>query len=402
MAGCGRGFLPWVPARAGSTARSERTDRPCSHRLRRRGSIRDAGGAAPRERRKREPSRGAWRTPRRRPVLRGPRSVVVGRTPCRTRSGREPCAGAASSARSPARSPSCFSSSARCGRPRREAHHRFSGCGCSTAPRIPGWSSTCPPRSTTTCSRSAGRTGWCWTSRAWRSRRRSRTDSAATAVSPAFARRSATTIATGWSSTWCGRSGQRAFSSHRTAGAAIGWSWTSGVRSRPGRRPGARRRLPGASKPAPTGRLRDVVVAIDAGHGGKDPGAIGRRKKTREKHVTLAIARKLAAELRRRPGIRPVLVRDGDYFIPLRRRTAIARKAGADLFVSIHADAFKNRRCAVRPPTCSPGAGRAARRRGGSRRERMRRTGQGGSTSGDTSRWSARRWWTCPARVRTG
>lgn len=98
----------------------------------------------------------------------------------------------------------------------------------------------------------------------------------------------------------------------------------------------------GASKPEPTGRLRDVVVAIDAGHGGKDPGAVGRRRKTREKHVTLAIAKKLAAELRRRPGFRPVLVRDGDYFIPLRRRTAIARKAGADLFISIHADAFKN------------------------------------------------------------
>ena len=98
----------------------------------------------------------------------------------------------------------------------------------------------------------------------------------------------------------------------------------------------------GASKPAPTGRLRDAVVAIDAGHGGKDPGAIGRRRQTREKDVTLAIARTLAAELRRRPGIRPVLVRDGDYFVPLRRRTAIARKANADLFVSIHADAFKN------------------------------------------------------------
>ena len=100
--------------------------------------------------------------------------------------------------------------------------------------------------------------------------------------------------------------------------------------------------VPGASKPEPTGRLRDVVVAIDAGHGGSDPGAIGRRSKTREKDVTLTIARKLAAELRRRPGIRPVLVRDGDYFIPLRRRTAIARKAGADLFVSIHADAFRS------------------------------------------------------------
>ncbi len=100
--------------------------------------------------------------------------------------------------------------------------------------------------------------------------------------------------------------------------------------------------VPGASKPEPTGRLRDVVVAIDAGHGGKDPGAVGRRRGTREKDVTLAIARGLAAELRRRPGIRPVLVRDGDYLIPLRRRTAIARKAGADLFVSIHADAFRN------------------------------------------------------------
>ena len=96
----------------------------------------------------------------------------------------------------------------------------------------------------------------------------------------------------------------------------------------------------GASRPSPTGRLRDVVVAIDAGHGGKDPGAIGRQRKTREKDVTLAIARKLAAELRKRPGIRPVLVRDGDYFIPLRQRTAIALKAEADLFVSIHADAF--------------------------------------------------------------
>ena len=102
--------------------------------------------------------------------------------------------------------------------------------------------------------------------------------------------------------------------------------------------------VPGASKPEPTGRLRDVVVAIDAGHGGKDPGAIGRQRRTREKDVTLSIARKLAAELRRRVGIRPVLVRDGDYFIPLRRRTEIARKAGADLFVSIHADAFKNPR----------------------------------------------------------
>ena len=100
--------------------------------------------------------------------------------------------------------------------------------------------------------------------------------------------------------------------------------------------------VPGASKPAPTGRLRDVVVAVDAGHGGRDTGAIGRRRKTREKDITLAIARNLAAELNGRPGIRAVLTRDGDYYLPLRRRTEIAREAGADLFVSIHADAFRD------------------------------------------------------------
>lgn len=98
----------------------------------------------------------------------------------------------------------------------------------------------------------------------------------------------------------------------------------------------------GKAKQGAEGRLRDVVVAVDAGHGGKDSGAIGRRRKTREKDVTLAIARRLASELRKRPGIRPVLIRDGDYYLPLRRRTEIARKHGADLFVSIHADAFRN------------------------------------------------------------
>lgn len=96
------------------------------------------------------------------------------------------------------------------------------------------------------------------------------------------------------------------------------------------------------TRPRPLPRPRDVVVAVDAGHGGRDPGAVGRRAGTREKDVTLAIARKLAAELRRRPGIRPVLVRDGDYYLPLRRRTEIAAHHGADLFVSIHADAFRD------------------------------------------------------------
>ncbi|WP_207062529.1 N-acetylmuramoyl-L-alanine amidase [Motiliproteus sp. SC1-56] len=88
---------------------------------------------------------------------------------------------------------------------------------------------------------------------------------------------------------------------------------------------------------------RDVVVAIDAGHGGEDPGAIGPGK-LHEKEVVLAIARELAALLEREPGFKPVLIRDGDYYIPLRKRTRLARKAGADLFVSIHADAFKDPR----------------------------------------------------------
>lgn len=85
-----------------------------------------------------------------------------------------------------------------------------------------------------------------------------------------------------------------------------------------------------------------VVVAIDAGHGGEDPGAIGAGK-TREKDVTLAIARKLAALVDKEPGMRPLLIRDGDYYIGLRKRILKARKHEADIFVSIHADAFTDR-----------------------------------------------------------
>jgi N-acetylmuramoyl-L-alanine amidase len=84
---------------------------------------------------------------------------------------------------------------------------------------------------------------------------------------------------------------------------------------------------------------RDVVITIDAGHGGHDTGAIGPGK-AREKVVTLAIARELAAILERERGYKPVLTRSSDSFIPLRTRATIARKAQADLFVSIHADAF--------------------------------------------------------------
>jgi len=87
---------------------------------------------------------------------------------------------------------------------------------------------------------------------------------------------------------------------------------------------------------------RDVVVAVDAGHGGQDPGAIGRRG-TREKDVTLAIARRLAKAIDAEEGMRAVLIRDGDYFITLGGRTRKARQLGADMFVSIHADSVLNR-----------------------------------------------------------
>ncbi|MBL4850992.1 MAG: N-acetylmuramoyl-L-alanine amidase, partial [Gammaproteobacteria bacterium] len=89
--------------------------------------------------------------------------------------------------------------------------------------------------------------------------------------------------------------------------------------------------------------LRDVVIAIDAGHGGEDPGALG-RKGTREKDVVLAIARELKRKINAQRGMRAVLIRTGDYYIEHRRRMRIARQAKADLFISIHADAFKDRR----------------------------------------------------------
>ncbi|BCX82564.1 N-acetylmuramoyl-L-alanine amidase [Methylomarinovum caldicuralii] len=106
---------------------------------------------------------------------------------------------------------------------------------------------------------------------------------------------------------------------------------------------GAAPSRPAPKPPRPPQALRDVVVAIDPGHGGEDPGAIGRHG-TREKDVVLAIARKLAKLIDDTPGMRAVLIRKGDYYVPLRRRIALARQAKADLFVSIHADSFKNPR----------------------------------------------------------
>lgn len=105
---------------------------------------------------------------------------------------------------------------------------------------------------------------------------------------------------------------------------------------------------PAEAAPSPSPRLsalegeRDVIVAVDAGHGGEDPGAIGRGG-TREKDVTLAIARALAARLDQEPGMRAVLTRDRDEFVPLPERTRRARAAHADMFISVHADSIADR-----------------------------------------------------------
>ncbi len=85
----------------------------------------------------------------------------------------------------------------------------------------------------------------------------------------------------------------------------------------------------------------NIVIAIDAGHGGNDSGARGPNG-TEEKEVTFAIAKKLAALINGQPGMKAVLVRKGDYFVGLRNRMQIARAAKADLFISIHADAFQD------------------------------------------------------------
>ncbi|KOR27977.1 hypothetical protein TI04_12085, partial [Achromatium sp. WMS2] len=87
---------------------------------------------------------------------------------------------------------------------------------------------------------------------------------------------------------------------------------------------------------------RDLIIAIDPGHGGKDTGAVGLNG-TCEKDVVLSIGRRLAMQINSTPGMRAVLTRSDDIFIPLRERVAIARSARADLFISIHADAAYNR-----------------------------------------------------------
>ncbi|MEX2352651.1 MAG: N-acetylmuramoyl-L-alanine amidase, partial [Gammaproteobacteria bacterium] len=88
---------------------------------------------------------------------------------------------------------------------------------------------------------------------------------------------------------------------------------------------------------------RDIVIAIDAGHGGEDPGSIGPAG-TYEKHIVMSIAKRLAEKVNSVHGMRAVMIREGDYYISLRERISKARQHRADLFVSIHADAFKDPR----------------------------------------------------------
>jgi len=89
--------------------------------------------------------------------------------------------------------------------------------------------------------------------------------------------------------------------------------------------------------------LRDIVIAIDAGHGGEDAGATG-PSGNQEKKVTLAISRRLEALIKAEPGMRSIMTRTGDYYVPLRKRMKLARQHKADLFISIHADAFRDPR----------------------------------------------------------
>lgn len=109
------------------------------------------------------------------------------------------------------------------------------------------------------------------------------------------------------------------------------------IQSSPSAKPSAPVVAPAPVRTTPVGQ-RDIVIAIDAGHGGEDPGAIGPRN-LYEKVVVLAVAKELQRQINSEKGFRAELIRTGDYFIPLRRRTELARQKNVDLFVSIHADA---------------------------------------------------------------
>lgn len=110
------------------------------------------------------------------------------------------------------------------------------------------------------------------------------------------------------------------------------------IASAPQTAPAAPARTPSSTARRPS-RQRTLTIAIDAGHGGEDPGAVGKGG-TYEKNVVLAIAKRLKAKVDATPGMRGYLTRDGDYFVPLHVRVEKARRVKADLFVSVHADAF--------------------------------------------------------------
>lgn len=93
-----------------------------------------------------------------------------------------------------------------------------------------------------------------------------------------------------------------------------------------------------------TSHRRDIIVAIDPGHGGEDPGALSYDKRIREKDVALAISRAIYDRLLSAPGYQPVMVREGDYSVQLQRRPQIARQNRADIFLSIHADSYSTSR----------------------------------------------------------
>ncbi|GAB5415141.1 MAG: N-acetylmuramoyl-L-alanine amidase AmiB [Congregibacter sp.] len=101
--------------------------------------------------------------------------------------------------------------------------------------------------------------------------------------------------------------------------------------------------VPAAKKTALSEERRDIVIAIDAGHGGEDPGALGPGR-LREKTVVMEIARELESLFKSEPGFKPTLIRSGDYYVSLKGRRDLARKRQADMFVSIHADAFRDNR----------------------------------------------------------
>ncbi|MBQ5766729.1 MAG: N-acetylmuramoyl-L-alanine amidase, partial [Burkholderiaceae bacterium] len=104
-------------------------------------------------------------------------------------------------------------------------------------------------------------------------------------------------------------------------------------------KPEAKKEPPKAVARQAQPKKKEIVIVIDAGHGGEDPGAIGKRK-TYEKHITLAIAKRLERLIDREKGMRAVMTRSSDHFVSLSQRVMIAQKAKAHLFVSIHADAW--------------------------------------------------------------